>query len=367
MEEVKRNVDNITYQYDWKYEVFISLKSFLWKAFKVLIVLGILYIILSVAPFWFFMMVLGAVIFFIPTWMFVKSFFQVDYFVFLHVDLERRSITPYYFPKRLFTSGEWEIVGLKRKYISRIEFAGSIKELEKLLREVREIESEIEAKEKVMKDFEKVLFYFKALKKITKKRIKKAYRNAIGEKEINFKEYNKIVNEYINAREQYEQLKEEVQELKHYKNELLDSLSFVGEDGGVVWVVDKIDWENKKIIFSDVHMFSEIEFLTNANVFKEMNEKISNMYIEYSKLKNSFASEVTKMTSKVINIYMKDLKPEVSEFELDKLEKIDEEEIIEDDTKQLQELMKMLGDINGRIYQGVGEVNNTSEVSEPTP
>jgi hypothetical protein len=98
-----------------------------------------------------------------------------------------------------------------------------------------------------------------------------------------------------------------------------------------------------------------------------MNEKISNMYIEYSKLKNSFASEVTKMTSKVINIYMKDLKPEVSEFELDKLEKIDEEEIIEDDTKKLQELMKMLGDVNGRIYQGASEVDNSSQVSEPIP
>ena len=44
----------------------------------------------------------------------------------------------------------------------------------------------------------------------------------------------------------------------------------------------------------------------------------------------------------------------------------EEEEIVEDDAKQLQELMKMLGDINGRIYQGVGEVNNTSEVSKPT-
>ena len=73
------------------------------------------------------------------------------------------------------------------------------------------------------------------------------------------------------------------------------------------------------------------------------------------------------MTSKVINIYMKDLKPEVSEFELDKLEKIDEEEIIEDDTKKLQELMKMLGDVNGRIYQGASEVDNSSQVSEPIP
>jgi hypothetical protein len=72
------------------------------------------------------------------------------------------------------------------------------------------------------------------------------------------------------------------------------------------------------------------------------------------------------MTSKVINIYMKDLKPEVSEFELAKLEKIDEEEIIEDDTKKLQELMKVLGGISGRIYEGVGEVNNSSQVSKPT-
>jgi hypothetical protein len=64
---------------------------------------------------------------------------------------------------------------------------------------------------------------------------------------------------------------------------------------------------------------------------------------------------------------MKDLKPEVSEFELDKLEKIDEEEIIEDDTKKLQELMKMLGDVNGRIYQGASEVDNSSQVSEPIP
>ena len=367
MEEDKKNIDNITYQYDWKYEAFISLKSFLWRAFKVLIVLGILYIVLSIAPFWFFMMILGAVVFFIPVYVFIKSFFKVDYLVFLHLDLEKRSITPYYFPRKLFLSGEWEIVGLKKKYISRIEFAGSIKELEKLFKEVREIEAEIKAKEKVIDDLEKVIFYYKALKKVTKKSIKRAYKRAIGKDEINFKEYNKIVDEYVNSKEKCEDLKSEVCELKHYKNELLESLSFTGEDGGVVWVVDKIDWENKKIVFSDVHMFSEIEFLTNANVFKEMNEKISNMYIEYSKLKNSFASEVTKMTSKVINIYMKDLKPEVSEFELDKLEKIDEEEIIEDDTKKLQELMKMLGDVNGRIYQGTSEVNNSSQVSEPTP
>ena len=58
---------------------------------------------------------------------------------------------------------------------------------------------------------------------------------------------------------------------------------------------------------------------------------------------------------------------EVSEFELAKLEKIDEEEIIEDDTKKLQELMKMLGDVNGRIYQGASEVDNSSQVSEPIP
>jgi len=364
MEEVKKNVDNITYHYDWKYEAFISFKSFLWKAFRVLIVLALLYIILTVAPFWFFTMCLGAVIFFIPVYLFIKSFFKVDYLVFLHVDLEKRSITPYYFPKKLFTSGEWEIVGLKRKYISRVEFAGSIKELEKLFKEVREVEVQIKAKEKVMKDLEDVILYFKALKKITKKRFKKAFRNALGKEDINFKEYNKIVNQYIEAKKHYEEVKEEIEYLKSYKNELLESLSFMGEDGGVVFVVDKIDWENKKIIFSDVHMFSEIEFLTNANIFKEMNEKISNMYLEYSKLKNAFANEVIKTVSKLINLYMKDLKPEVSEFELDKLEKIEEEEIVEDEAKQLQELMKMLGGVNGRVFEGVGKVDNTSQVSE---
>ncbi|AEH06354.1 ATP synthase subunit I [Methanothermococcus okinawensis] len=367
MEEVKKNVDNITYQYDWKYEVFLSLKSFLLKFLKVAIVLIVLYYILKFAPFWLFSILLGSIIFFFPVYLFVKSFFKVDYLVFLHVDLEKRSITPYYFPKKLFLSGEWEIVGLKKKYISRIEFAGSIKELEKLFKEVRELEAEIKAKEKVVDDLEKVIFYYKALKKITKKRIKKAYRKAIGKEKTNYKEYNKIVDEYMSARERYEQLKDEINELKNYKNELLESLSFTGEDGGIVWLVDRIDWENKKIFFSDVHMFSEIEFLTNANVFKEMNEKISNMYVEYSKLKNAFASEVTKTVSKLINIYMKDLKPEVSEFELDKLEKIEEEDIIEEDNKQLQELIKMLGDVNGRIYEGVGKVDNTSKVSEPAP
>ena len=114
MEGDKKNIDNITYQYDWKYEAFVSFKSFLWKALKFLVVLGILYIVLSIAPFWFFMMILGAVVFFIPVYVFIKSFFKVDYLVFLHLDLEKRSITPYYFPRKLFLSGEWEIVGLKK-------------------------------------------------------------------------------------------------------------------------------------------------------------------------------------------------------------------------------------------------------------
>jgi anion-transporting ArsA/GET3 family ATPase len=134
-------------------------------------------------------------------------------------------------------------------------------------------------------------------------------------------------------------------------------ISFVGEDGGTVFLVDRIDWENKKIYFADVHMFSEVEFFVNANIFREMNEKVSSIYYEYSKLKNAFSCEVIRAVSKLINLYMKDLKPTVSDLEFKKLDKIDEEDILEEEDAKLRELFELIKGGPDGIHEGTGKVS----------
>jgi len=318
-QEPQENLKNVTYNYDWKYELVDQGRKFLWKAFKVCLVIGLLVSLMSFAPVWFIYTLLGAFAFAVPSYLMISSLFKVEYIVILVI--EGRTLTPYYFPKKLFKTGEWEMSGTKKKYIARIEFAGSSKELDKIIEEIKKVDADIRAKIKVKEELENVIYHFIAMKKAGKKDLKRAYRIATGKQKQNFKKYDNLLKEFNEAKFKKEVLEHEISYLKHLKNDMVESLAFSGHDGGSVFLADSIDWENKRIVFSDVHMYSEIDYLTNRGIFEEMNEKVSNMFEEHSKMKNSFDSRVIEKVGKILNLILIDLKPGVSKYELDKVDK----------------------------------------------
>jgi len=139
MEEHEKNIQ---IHYDWKYEALKTFFKFAKWAVIILIVLYVLYLLLRYAPIWLLSMIIGAAIFSIPSYLFVKSFFRVDYIVFLHVDLEKRLVTPYFVPKKLIIEGEWELEGVKTRYKS-VEDVIDDAEINRIFKEVEKIDMKI--------------------------------------------------------------------------------------------------------------------------------------------------------------------------------------------------------------------------------
>lgn len=300
MEEIKEN-QQIVYNYDWKYELFQNIKRILIWLLKIGVILFVLIMLLKYAPMWLFSMVLGAVIFSVPAWLFVKSFFKVDYMIFLVVDLEKKEITPYFIPSKLIKDGIWEIVGVKTKYKSRSDVI-SDQEIDRIFKEIEEIDF------KILKYEDRLKKLKEELKLLRVKRKKKLWKVGKVDKlflKLGLVNLAKAVNPdaCLETLESYEKsiykIKDEIneltykiQELKAEKNNMLLELEWIGEFGESVFLSDKIDKKSKKIYLSPLHSCSDLELQLNKHKFAELKAYIKELTVKYAKMKIDYEDKV---------------------------------------------------------------------------
>ena len=296
MEEQVKNI-----HYDWKYEALRNFLKFAKWAMIILFILYVLYVLLGYAPIWLLSMVIGAVLFAIPSYIFIKTFFKVNYLIFLHVDLEKRLTTPFFVPRKLIVDGEWELDGVKTRYKS-IECVIDDEEINRIFRECEKIAKKIE-------DLEEKKIHLEALKHIILKELpyKKTYKrwklynlfgfNIIAKypilekfpvlvlKKNNHKRYSEIILEL-------NKIKNRVRELKAEKNNLLMQLEWTGIEGGEIYFIDEINKKAKKIQLSPLHQTSDLELQLNKHKFSELKTKLSSMIKEYARLKINYDDNV---------------------------------------------------------------------------
>jgi len=311
--------EHIQIHYDWKYMALMNLIKFAKWAVSILIILYILYLLLNYAPVWLLSMVLGAAIFAVPCYLFVRSFFKIDYLIFLHVDLEKRLIIPYYVPKKLILEGEWELEGVKTKYKSAEGMIDDA-EIERIFKEAQKIDKKI-------RDLEEKREYLNALKLLTFKDLqyKKTYKrwklynifgfNLIAKYPIlerfpiivrrknNYKRYEEIKRELTI-------IKQKIKELKAAKNQLLLNLEWSGLEGGEIYFIDDINKKERKIYLSPLHQCSDLELQLNKHKIAELKAKLSSIIREYAKLKINYEDEIMLKAIDLIEELSKDEKDE---------------------------------------------------------
>ena len=255
------------YQYDWKWELLQTIKKYLLWALKIGGVLYILYLLLMHAPMWLISMCIGAIIFAIPSWIFIKKFFKIDYMVFLVVDLDKRELTPHFFPKKLINEGIWEICGTKSKYVSKSDIIKD-DEIDKIYNECEKLEiaiGKLKEKKKKLKDELKVI----RIKRKKRYFIKFEKAHYLFSK-LGLHNLANIMNDdekYYKTRLELEDkikaIDYEIQDLTKEKNELLKALEWEGLEGDTIYIADKIDRKSKKIYLAPIHYASHLELQLN--------------------------------------------------------------------------------------------------------
>ena len=143
------------YQYSVRYELWLILKKWLPRFFAVLLVFLAIMEVAKRDALFLAMNMLGFMIALPPAYILMSKFFKVDYFIFLVTNLEERTITPYFIPKKLFNEGKWVIEGVRSGF--RCKY-GTFKdsEIDRILKEISKIDEEIgklgREKEAILKD-----------------------------------------------------------------------------------------------------------------------------------------------------------------------------------------------------------------------
>ena len=293
MEDID-NRQNV-YNYDWKWELMQNLKTALIWLLKVGAVLFVLIMLLKNAPFWLFSMVLGAMIFAVPAWVFVKSFFKVDYMIFIVADLEKKELTPYFIPAKLIKEGVWGIEGVKSKYksmnniIDDKEIEHIFKEMEKTDIKIMNLENE---KEKLKDELKFIRVNRKKwnIGKVDKIFLKLGLKNIA--KAVNPDELEKYEKSRIKLEMKIEELNYMIQDLRKEKNKLLMDVEWIGEYGDSVFIADKVDKKTKKIYLAPLHACSDLELQLNKHKFNELKTKLSSMIKEYATMKINYNDNV---------------------------------------------------------------------------
>lgn len=283
------------YNYDWKWELMQNLKTALIWLLKVGAVLFVLIMLLKNAPFWLFSMVLGAMIFAVPAWVFVKSFFKVDYMIFIVADLEKKELTPYFIPAKLIKEGVWGIEGVKSKYksmnniIDDKEIEHIFKEMEKTDIKIMNLENE---KEKLKDELKFIRVNRKKwnIGKVDKIFLKLGLKNIA--KAVNPDELEKYEKSRIKLEMKIEELNYMIQDLRKEKNKLLMDVEWIGEYGDSVFIADKVDKKTKKIYLAPLHACSDLELQLNKHKFNELKTKLSSMIKEYATMKINYNDNV---------------------------------------------------------------------------
>ena len=283
------------YNYDWKWELMQNLKTALIWLLKVGAVLFVLIMLLKNAPFWLFSMVLGAMIFAVPAWVFVRSFFKVDYMIFVVADLEKKELTPYFIPSKLIKEGVWEIEGVKSKYksmnniIDDKEIEHIFKEMEKTDIKIMNLENE---KEKLIDELKFIRVNRKKwnIGKVDKIFLKLGLKNIA--KAVNPDELEKYEKSRIKLEMKIEELNYMIQDLRKEKNKLLMDVEWIGEYGDSVFIADKVDKKTKKIYLAPLHACSDLELQLNKHKFNELKTKLSSMIKEYATMKINYNDNV---------------------------------------------------------------------------
>ena len=283
------------YNYDWKWELMQNLKTALIWLLKVGAVLFVLIMLLKNAPFWLFSMVLGAMIFAVPAWVFVKSFFKVDYMIFIVADLEKKELTPYFIPAKLIKEGVWGIEGVKSKYksmnniIDDKEIEHIFKEMEKTDIKIMNLENEKEKLKDELK-FKRVNRKKWNIGKVDKIFLKLGLKNIA--KAVNPDELEKYEKSRIKLEMKIEELNYMIQDLRKEKNKLLMDVEWIGEYGDSVFIADKVDKKTKKIYLAPLHACSDLELQLNKHKFNELKTKLSSMIKEYATMKINYNDNV---------------------------------------------------------------------------
>ena len=283
------------YNYDWKWELMQNLKTALIWLLKVGAVLFVLIMLLKNAPFWLFSMVLGAMIFAVPAWVFVKSFFKVDYMIFIVADLEKKELTPYFIPAKLIKEGVWGIEGVKSKYksmnniIDDKEIEHIFKEMEKTDIKIMNLENE---KEKLKDELKFIRVNRKKwnIGKVDKIFLKLGLKNIA--KAVNPDELEKYEKSRIKLEMKIEELNYMIQDLRKEKNRMLMDVEWIGEYGDSVFIADKVDKKTKKIYLAPLHACSDLELQLNKHKFNELKTKLSSMIKEYATMKINYNDNV---------------------------------------------------------------------------
>ena len=287
------------YNYDWKWELMQNLKTALIWLLKVGAVLFVLIMLLKNAPFWLFSMVLGAMIFAVPAWVFVKSFFKVDYMIFIVADLEKKELTPYFIPAKLIKEGVWGIEGVKSKYksmnniIDDKEIEHIFKEMEKTDIKIMNLENE---KEKLKDELKFIRVNRKKwnIGKVDKIFLKLGLKNIA--KAVNPDELEKYEKSRIKLEMKIEELNYMIQDLRKEKNRMLMDVEWIGEYGDSVFIADKVDKKTKKIYLAPLHACSDLELQLNKHKFNELKTKLSSMIKEYATMKINYNDNVLMET-----------------------------------------------------------------------
>lgn len=339
-------------QYSVWCEIFTWVKTSGWKWFKILVLGFIILKFVCFAPMLTLYTFVGAMFFAIPTYVIVKKFFPVPYYRVYTSDLDLKKFSAYDIPQALFKKGEWEFVGTPKKFSRYIEYEGDVAEINKIAANIQKIDVEIAEINKIIEEIKLKIVDFEGKRNFVKK-FKRAVKKTRGLEKPNFKNYATVKETYLENKEYYLDLKDELRDLKREKNELLESLSFEGEGAGVIYFADKIDWANKQVIFSDVHLLSDIDYLLDSEAFNKANAIASENYKNFVQLKKNQKMDVLSLTAKLVTQYMKDLDPTVSEQDVDILDKeLKEESLFKKAEMDLLKIAK--GDADGNDQESNG-------------
>jgi len=335
------------YQYSVWYDIWLTIKKWAPRVLAVILALYILRYIVTHAPNWFASVLIGFIIALVPSYFLVSQFFRIDYMVFVVPDLKNRTLTPYFFPTKLFREGKWEIDGVKVPHKSlRLEIRDS--EIDEFLNEIKQIEAEIRQKEKEKEELEKQLYDTLALENNIKKKEEHAKKLEEELRELR-RQLNKKIEEYehetddekarqlnneikklekkIEAKEEQiekiykaidklraelddkeairreiELLDEEIRDLIAEKNFKVEDLAWMGDEDDIkVFIADDIDFANRKIILSPLHGYSDMELLLNGKLFEQLKTMLRDFVQEYARLKANYNYEVYAKAAELLD------------------------------------------------------------------
>ena len=333
------------YHYSVWYDIWVTLKRWVPRILAVLVIIYLLKVIVTKAPAWVGFSLLGFIIALPAGYVFVSRFFKVDYWVILDVNLEGRTLTPYFFPVKLFQSGKWVIEGVKAPFREEIEFSGLDSDLTAINKELEEIDADIRALEKEKKEVLELLSEAKR-KKEQKKKEKEKYEqyallkskeehllarfdllkkalletnNPVKQRKINRelaeveKELEQVQKEHskfprppdridetlieeitlsiVELKKELSEIEDEIAELRAEKNRVLEQFAILSDDGMKIFVADEIDWREKKIVLSPLHGYSDLELAIDKERFKKLKEKVDELAKKYAKLSVEFQTK----------------------------------------------------------------------------